>query len=600
VCGIAGILREETSATVTNRLAQMHRAIAHRGPDDQGVWQSPGGHAAFAHTRLSIIDLSSAGHQPMAIADGRFTITYNGEIYNFAELRRALIATGATFRSNSDTEVILRMYESEGPAFVERLRGMFAFAIWDEHERTCFLARDRFGIKPLYYHEAGDVLMFASEVRALVASGVSTTLDTQATYEYFRSGSVPEPLTLFRGVRALEAGQHMIWRAGQITTRQYWDLNFGSGDEEVEPIQATRDALLDSVAHHFVSDVPVGVFLSGGVDSTAIVALAREIQPEKLRTFSITFPGSSLDEGPRARRTAGHFATEHHEWAVDARTARPLFDEFLSAADQPSVDGFNTYTVSRLASREGVKVVLSGLGGDEIFGGYPSFREVPRLARIGRWLARAGPAARGAIRGAGAIAGSRVRRLNDLVVRPPSLEDAYQVFRGIYTRDEALALTDHYVGGSGTVVDHVDPLSTVSIDDPRDVVSRLELTRYMRNQLLRDTDVMSMACGMELRVPFLDSKLLETMSRIPACRRLQPAKRLLTLAVPAIPEWVAMQPKRGFMFPMQQWFEHDWAGEFGNISRSPAQRVAGMDTWYRKWSVLAFEHWLQRSSPQHV
>jgi len=336
------------------------------------------------------------------------------------------------------------------------------------------------------------------------------------------------------------------------------------------------------------------------VDSTAIVALAREIQPEKLRTFSITFPGSSLDEGPRARRTAGHFATEHHEWAVDARTARPLFDEFLSAADQPSVDGFNTYTVSRLASREGVKVVLSGLGGDEIFGGYPSFREVPRLARIGRWLARAGPAARGAIRGAGAIAGSRVRRLNDLVVRPPSLEDAYQVFRGIYTRDEALALTDHYVGGSGTVVDHVDPLSTVSIDDPRDVVSRLELTRYMRNQLLRDTDVMSMACGMELRVPFLDSKLLETMSRIPACRRLQPAKRLLTLAVPAIPEWVAMQPKRGFMFPMQQWFEHDWAGEFGNISRSPAQRVAGMDTWYRKWSVLAFEHWLQRSSPQHV
>lgn len=599
MCGIAGILQDTASATVANRLARMHGAIAHRGPDDRGVWQSPGGHAAYAHTRLSIIDLSSAGHQPMAIADGRFTITYNGEIYNFAELRRSLSSTGVAFRSNSDTEVILRLYESEGPAFVERLRGMFAFAIWDEHERTCLLARDRFGIKPLYYHEAGDVLTFASEVRALMASGVSATLDTQATYEYFRSGSVPEPLTLFRGVRALEAGQYMIWRAGRIATRQYWDINFDSEDEEPEPVQATRNALLDSVAHHFVGDVPVGVFLSGGVDSTAIVALARAVRPEKLRTFSITFPGSPLDEGPQARRTAEHFATEHHEWAVDAQTARPLFDEFLTAADQPSIDGFNTYTVSRLAGRQGVKVVLSGLGGDEIFGGYPSFREVPRLARMGRWLASAGPAARGAVRVAGAIAGSRVRRLSDLVARPPSLEDAYQVFRGIYTRDEALRLTEHYVGGSGTVVDHVDPLSTVSVGDPRDAVSRLEITRYMRNQLLRDTDVMSMACGIELRVPFLDSELFATMSRVRACQRLQPGKRLLTEAVPEIPEWVATSPKRGFVFPMHQWFEHDWAGEFGNISQSRATRIAPMDTWYRKWSVLAFEHWLQRSAPQH-
>ena len=599
MCGIAGILQDTASATVANRLARMHGAIAHRGPDDRGVWQSPGGHAAYAHTRLSIIDLSSAGHQPMAIADGRFTITYNGEIYNFAELRRSLSSTGVAFRSNSDTEVILRLYESEGPAFVERLRGMFAFAIWDEHERTCLLARDRFGIKPLYYHEAGDVLTFASEVRALIASGVSATLDTQATYEYFRSGSVPEPLTLFRGVRALEAGQYMIWRAGRIATRQYWDINFDSEDEEPEPVRATRNALLDSVAHHFVGDVPVGVFLSGGVDSTAIVALARAVRPEKLRTFSITFPGSPLDEGPQARRTAGHFATEHHEWAVDAQTARPLFDEFLSAADQPSIDGFNTYTVSRLAGRQGVKVVLSGLGGDEIFGGYPSFREVPRLARMGRWLASAGPAARGAVRVAGAIAGSRVRRLSDLVARPPSLEDAYQVFRGIYTRDEALRLTEHYVGGSGAVVDHVDPLSTVSVGDPRDGVSRLEITRYMRNQLLRDTDVMSMACGIELRVPFLDSELFATMSRVRACQRLQPGKRLLTEAVPEIPEWVATRPKRGFVFPMHQWFEHDWAGEFGNISQSKARRIAPMDTWYRKWSVLAFEHWLQRSAPQH-
>lgn len=600
MCGIAGILRDTSAGPMTDRLTKMHGAIAHRGPDDRGTWQSPGGHAAYVHTRLSVIDTSPAGHQPMAIADGRFTIVYNGEIYNFAALRRSLTSAGVAFRSNSDTEVILRLYESEGPAFVEQLRGMFAFAIWDERERTCFLARDRFGIKPLYYHEAGDVLTFASEVRALIASGVSTTLDPQATYEYFRSGSVPEPLTLFRGVRALEAGHSMVWRAGEITTRQYWDINFESEDVAAQPVQEARNALLDSVAHHFVSDVPVGVFLSGGMDSTAIVALARATQPGQLRTFSITVPGSPLDEGPQARRTAEHFVTQHHEWALDARAARPLFDEFLSSADQPSIDGFNTYTVSRLAGRHGVKVVLSGLGGDEIFGGYPSFREVPRLARMGRWVARAGPVGRAAMRGAGSIAGSRARRLTDLVARSPNLDDAYQVFRGIYTRREALALTDHYVGGSQTVVDHVDPLSVVSADDPLDVVSRLEITRYMRNQLLRDTDVMSMACGIELRVPFLDSKLFAAMSRIPASQRLQPGKRLLTLAVPEIPEWVATRPKRGFIFPMQQWFEHDWGGEFGNISQSAARRIARMDTWYRKWSVLVFEHWLQRGAPQHV
>ena len=599
MCGIAGILQDTTAPPVTDRLTRMHGAIAHRGPDGRGAWRSPGGHAAYAHTRLSIIDTSPAGHQPMAIADGRFTITYNGEIYNFAELRRSLTGAGVAFRSNSDTEVILRLYESEGPAFVDRLRGMFAFAIWDERERTCFLARDRFGIKPLYYHEAGDVLTFASEVRALIASGVSTTLDAQATYEYFRCGSVPEPLTLFRSVRALEAGHCMIWRAGQVTTRRYWDLRFGTAVGEAEPVQKTREALLDSVTHHFVSDVPVGIFLSGGMDSTAILALARATQPGPLRTFSITFPGSPLDEGPEARRSAAHFATEHHEWALDARTARPLFEDFLAAADQPSIDGFNTYTVSRLAQQHGTKAVLTGLGGDELFGGYPSFRAVPRLARIGRWSALAGPAARAAVRLAGALAGSRARRLNDLVARPPDLETAYQVFRGIYTRAEALALTDHYVGGSSAVVDHVDPSATWSDRDPGDVVSRLEITRYMRNQLLRESDVMSMACGIELRVPFLDSKLFATVSRMPACRRLQPGKRLLGLAVPEIPEWAATRPKRGFLFPMQQWFEHDWAGEFGGVAQSATPRIAHMDTWYRKWSVLAFEHWLQRRARLH-
>src|SRR5688572_18032134 len=213
MCGIAGFARHQTATDLCGPLERMQRAVGHRGPDDRGVWRSAGGHALYAHTRLSIIDPSPAGHQPMQIDDGRFTITYNGEIYNFAELRASLVASGAAFHSHSDTEVLLRLYQAQGPSCVERLRGMFAFAIWDERERTCFLARDRFGIKPLYYHESGGILAFASEVRALVASGVvPATIDPQAVFDYFRTGSVPEPLTLIKGVRALEAGYHLTWR----------------------------------------------------------------------------------------------------------------------------------------------------------------------------------------------------------------------------------------------------------------------------------------------------------------------------------------------------------------------------------------------------
>ena len=596
MCGIAGFVRREAAADLCRPLERMHKAIEHRGPDDRGAWRSPGGHALYAHTRLSILDPSPAGHQPMQIEDGRFTITYNGEIYNFAALRESLHQAGVQFRSNSDTEVLLRLYQSEGPAFVERLRGMFAFAIWDERERSCFLARDRFGIKPLYYHESAGVLAFASEVRALVASGVvPATIDAQAVFEYFRSGSVPEPLSLIKGVRALEAGHHMTWRDGEASLVRYWGVEFPEDDPVDDPVAATRDALIDSIRHHFISDVPVGVFLSGGMDSTAIVALATLTQRARLRTFSLTFPGSELDEGPDARRTAHHFGTDHHEWAVDATTARALVADFLAAADQPSIDGFNTFTVSRLARRHDTKVVLSGLGGDEVFGGYPSFREVPRLAKWGHRAGLAGPLGSAAAWIAGEVGGARLRRAHDLITATADLENAYAVFRGIYTRREALALTEHYVGGSDAVVEQVS--SGTRIDPtPTDTISRLELTRYMRNQLLRDTDVMSMAWGVELRVPFLDSQLFATVSRIPAAMRMASGKALLLRAVPEIPTWVASRPKRGFLFPMAEWLDGAWAKEFETVDRLPDVK---METWYRKWAVLAFERWSQQVMVAH-
>lgn len=594
MCGIAGFVRRDPGSAPP-LLSEMQRAIAHRGPDDSGTWHSAHCHAAFAHARLAIIDPSPAGHQPMAVTDGRFTITYNGEIYNFAALRSALITVGATFRSNSDTEVILRLYEAEGPAFVTRLRGMFAFAIWDEVERVLFLARDRFGIKPLYFHDAGGVLTFASEVRALLAAGVPATVDATAAYQYFRTGSVPEPLTLVKGVCALEAGHCLTWRAGEARTHQYWDVHFPDANPIDDAVAVTRAALLDSVEHHFVSDVPVGVFLSGGLDSTAIVALARRFRGGELRSFSLTFPGLPQDEGDDARRTAEHFGTSHYEWAIDGATARPLVDEFLAGADQPSIDGFNTFLVARLARRHDTKVVLSGLGGDEVFGGYPSFWRVPRLAKIRRLAAIGGGVSVALARRAGMVGGHRARRLPDLLALPADLPSAYSVYRGIYTRDEASTLTSHYVG-EGARTDDAESQGA-NAPTPADGVSRLELTRYMRNQLLRDADVTSMASGVEVRVPFVDPVLFDVVSRIPAARRLQRGKALLQAAVPELPSWVVNRPKRGFMLPFGAWLDRDWRGHLGEIHPPPA---ISMDTWYRRWSVVAFERWLQRVRPQNV
>ena len=596
MCGIAGFVRVDAGINLCPQLERMHQAIAHRGPDDRGTWRSPGGHALYAHTRLSVIDPSPAGHQPMQVEDGRFTIIYNGEIYNFAALRRSLADAGVTFRSNSDTEVLLRSYQHHGPAFVSRLRGMFAFAIWDERERTCFLARDRFGIKPLYYHEANGVLSFASEVRALVRSGVvPATLDSQAVFEYFRSGSVPEPLTMIKGVRALEAAHYMTWREGEASIARYWNIAFDGHGAPADPAGATREALVDSVRHHFVSDVPVGVFLSGGMDSTAILALAAGSGQSRLRTFSLTFPGSDLDEGPVARRTASHFGTDHHEWAIDATVARSLVGDFLAAADQPSIDGFNTFTVSRFARRHDTKVVLSGLGGDEIFGGYPSFREVPKLAKLGQRAGIARTIGAAAARCAGEFGGAKLRRAQDLITPATDLENAYAVFRGIYSRAESMALTAHYTGSNDAVVVPVSARATID-PTPEDTISRLELTRYMRNQLLRDTDVMSMASGVELRVPFLDSRLFDTLSRIPAATRLEPGKALLAAAVPELPEWVVKRPKRGFLFPMADWLDGAWATEFVAGERAPS---VPMDTWYRKWAVAVFERWSRQLMVTH-
>ena len=365
-------------------------------------------------------------------------------------------------------------------------------------------------------------------------------------------------------------------------------MSFASATSPVDPVASTREALRDSVAHHFVSDVPVGIFLSGGVDSTALLALARDTGHGEVRALTMAMPGSYGDESARARRTAQHFGVRHDVCEVDGASSTALFADYLAAMDQPSVDGMNTLAVSQLARSCGMKVMLSGLGADELFGGYPSIQAVPKFDAWNRRLADAGPLR--------TIAGSlfeylpdpRWRRIGDLLGEDPALSTAYAAFRGIFTRAEARALTRQFVSSEPETP---SPLQAPVDPTPQDAACRLEMTRYLRNQLLRDADVMSMACGVEVRVPFIDPLVVGAVTAIPQQTRLSPPKALLRQAVPEIPEWIATQPKHGFMFPMEQWLRGPWAGVFdGTDARSPVPT----GTWYRKWCVRAFEVWLDR------
>ncbi len=579
MCGIAGVMSAANGRDdLDSVMSRMKVALRHRGPDDSGTWVSPRKDIGFAHTRLSILDLSAAGHQPMQTPDGRLTITFNGEIYNFHELRAELEAGGVVFRTNTDTEIILRLYEKEGAHCVRRLRGMFAFAIWDEQTRTAFLARDPMGIKPLYFHRQEHALVFASELRALCQSRLFTpTLCTQAVQRYFETGSVPEPLTLINEAECLGAGQTLIWHEGTATTQTYWQPAFPS-DSTGNADSLTRDALLDSIKHHFVSDVPVGVFLSGGIDSTAILALANATGHRGCNTFSIAVDDEAADESPVARRTAAHFGSVHHEMKLDAKVAQGLFAEFLDHLDQPSIDGLNTFTVSAFARQHGMKVVLSGLGGDELFGGYASFQTIPKMLRWHHALRLVPGAAKLLDHG-----NPRHRRLADFVRSSGTVEDAYTALRGIFSKTESAKLTEWITGRS--CIQH--PAS--SIQHPAaipDQISELELTRYMRNQLLRDCDVMSMAHSLELRVPFVDHALFEAVSHIPAAVRLQPGKRLLTNAISEVPEWVVNQKKRGFLFPYQKWLGSEWGQTFAEATKNCPVPTP---QWYQIWSVYVLQ-----------
>jgi asparagine synthase (glutamine-hydrolysing) len=561
MCGINGILRRRPDAAPIDRdeVLATREAMAARGPDGAGLWMSPGGEVAIASRRLAILDLSPAGDQPMASADGRYHLVFNGEIFNFAELRGELEREGCRFASRSDTEVILTLYARRGPGMLPQLRGMYALAIWDGVERSLLLARDPYGIKPLYYAESGGQLRFASQVKALERGGaIPLDVDPAAVGAYLLWGSVPEPFTIRRSVRALPAGHYLkLEGAGArepVAFHRFRADEAGDGRD-------VATALRESVRDHLVSDVPIALFLSAGLDSALVGALAARQAAEPPVSFTLTFDefvGTPLDEGPTARLVAAALGTRHVERRVRGGEFRELWPEMIRAMDQPSIDGFNTFVVSRLARESGLKVALSGLGGDEVFGGYRSFAQVPSLVRAGRVL-RHGP---GIWKGAASRWG-RHPKLAGVPAYATSIPKAYLLRRGLFLPEELPSAL-----GAGLAADALaryDPLAALSAmlegygapDGGADgwvAVHVLESLQYMRNQLLRDSDWASMANSLELRVPLVDVRLRAALAR----HGFEPARSrgkrgVLQEAAPGLPAALGKRRKTGFMMPVLRW-----------------------------------------------
>ena len=601
MCGIAGLLGAEPGSFAD----RVRPAIAHRGPDDAGTWQDAS--ICLVQTRLAILDLSPSGHQPMASPCGRWQLVFNGEIYNHASLRQRLEAEGERFEGSGDTEVLLCWMARRGRAGLSDLRGMYAFCLVDTRDGSALLARDPHGIKPLYIWQGpSGELAFASELRALLASGrIPRQCDPEAIAAYLATGSVPEPATLVAGVRRLGAGHWLHWRDGASRIEPWWPLpesllmgrNRESSNrpspinDQEAAIQLTRSALRESVAAHMVSDVPVGLFLSAGLDSAALLALA----PPGLHTFTIGFddPGSEgFDESEPAAKIAALFGADHTPLTLRAEQARTWLPEFLASQDQPSIDGFNTWCVSRLASERGLKVALSGLGGDELFGGYPSFRTVPRLHRWRRRLGPLGPLAAAALSRSPGGRDQKRQRLAELFRGAPSLQAAHRCLRGQFTTPEVEALMRHWglPAPQGFLARASDDAPPDGLD-PTEGVAWLEGSRYLRNQLLPDSDAMAMATALELRLPYVDATLQGQLAPIIPSVRLAPAKALLQASVPELPAWFTNRPKQGFRFPFQLWLDDPQSPLALRVPSTPA----GLDLrpWYRRWNLMVLESWLR-------
>ncbi len=564
MCGIFGYLSTRPTGEAERRLDLALRALAHRGPDGSGKWllEGPRYEVGFAHTRLSILDLSPLGQQPMTRAEQGLTLTYNGEIYNFRDVRAELEALGETFVSTGDTEVLLRALGRFGEGALPRLRGMFAFGLWDAQRERLWLVRDRLGVKPLYYVTTEHGIAFSSELRALFATGLAQKrVDLDALSGYLAAGSVPEPSTIVRGARLLPAGCQLFWdakRGARVST--YWQPPFGEAPlarKFEEAKELLRPTLQESVALRLVSDVPVGVFLSGGIDSSIVAGLAALAAHSPLRTFNVSFGDRALDEAEHARVVAAQFGCRHEEVALSPDRAGQEVPLALSAQDQPSGDGLNTYFVSQAAREAGLSVALSGLGGDELFAGYAGFRLFHAYAKLAKGLSFAPtPLLNGLARGLTDLRiPGRARRFGALLAANGTLSGTYRAARGMFAPAEAKWLLRPGLDRPPPPPKAPSGLEARGGDDPIATYGVLETMNYLRDTLLRDTDGMSMAHALEVRVPLVDHVLVEQALRVPGPLKLAPEgnKPLLVASGPKLPSSAQNRPKMGFVLPLGAW-----------------------------------------------
>lgn len=560
MCGINGIMyiRGNNKVVDIYTLRHVRDYMVSRGRDGFGEWISPDGTVGLGHRRLAIIDLSPCGTQPMSFGDGRYQIVFNGEIYNYSRLRTDLERCGEVFRSNSDTEVLVAMYARYGTQMFSKLRGMFAFAIWDEVTKSLCLARDPYGIKPIYYTLENNRFCFASQVKALsVDPEVPTHIDPIGLTGFLLWGAVPEPHTIRQSIKLLPAGYYLrIHRDGKIEPPIRYHR---FGPSSLTPKVDINTALEQSIEAHLTADVPVAIFLSSGLDSALIAALATRLQSRSQTTITLTFDGligTPRDEGPLAALIAQRLRSNHVEHHVVRAEFIDLWAQALRSMDQPSIDGFNTYVISKIAHDLGFKVALSGLGGDELFGGYPSFHDVPkwiRLAKVGKLL----PLSTTIL---DIVATMRKNpKLRGLIRYSRTVEGAYYLRRALYLPEELPAIVGPELARTGlSPCELIRNLSLLAFDvhkgDLWQKVHLLESMQYMRNQLLRDADWASMAHSLELRVPLVDALLREQIAAL----NFEPARRSGKAAVvrtvaPELPNEIWKRPKTGFNIPVLDW-----------------------------------------------
>jgi asparagine synthase (glutamine-hydrolysing) len=628
VCGINGIYGLQDQLIAKQKINAMNTCMRHRGPDDEGVFIDE--KIALGHRRLSIIDLSSAGHQPMQSYDGRYKIIYNGELYNFKELKFELqrVVSGSghqayIFQTNTDTEVIIAAYARWGSDCLSRFNGMFAFAIWDNQRNELFIARDRLGIKPLYYFYTNNVFGFSSEIRSLLSSDIiPKKLDEENLIDYLRYQTVHAPDTIVKGVKMLMPGHFIEMKNEKLTIKKYWSItrNISKESESKSYNDVCKDVnilLTKAVERRLIADVPFGAFLSGGIDSSAIVGLMSKVSDVKTKTFTITFDESEFSEAKYAALIAKKYNTDHHEIKLSPADFINELPNALNSMDHPSGDGPNTYIVSKATKNAGITMALSGLGGDELFAGYDVFKRSLELNKRS-WLNIVPKGFRG-------IGGNLLTKIKPSVASEKISEllkndkidfnSFYSLSRQVLMDKQISSIINRESLSGNKVSEIIEELHLTTSNHKLSTTSIAEISTYLQNVLLRDTDQMSMAHALEVRVPFLDYKLVEYVLGVPDKFKstTSPKKLLVDSLGDLLPAEIVNRPKMGFTFPWKSWMKKELRSfceeKMISLSKRKLFNENGVmkmwndflsdkptSTWSRIWYLVVLENWLQQNN----